>query len=128
MRVVADEAEPESADIWWWGTSKEILSDFPADVKRNLGFALRMLQVGDEPPHYRHLRVFGAGVYELREQDDQAWYRVVYLSRVENVIHVLHAFKKKSREIPQNDVKAIKQNLKQFKAWLLQEKKNAKRG
>jgi len=66
-------------------------------------------------------------VYELREQDDRAWYRVVYLSRVGDVIHVLHAFSKKSREIPQNDVKTIKQNLKQFKAWLLEEKKNAKR-
>lgn len=83
-----DEAHSREAEIWWWGNSKEILSDFPSGVKRNLGFALRMLQSGDEPPHYRHLKVFGAGVYELREQDEQAWYRVVYLSRVGGVIHV----------------------------------------
>jgi phage-related protein len=126
--VAAGEAKPQCADIRWWGNSKEVLTGFPSGVRKDLGFGLWMLQVGDEPPHYRHLKIFGAGVYELREEDAQGWYRVVYLSRIENLVHVLHAFSKKSREIPRNEVNTIKQNLKEFRAWMQQEKKNAKRG
>jgi phage-related protein len=37
----------------------------------------------------------GPGVFELRDQDERAWYRAIYLSRVHGVIHVLHCFEKK---------------------------------
>ena len=39
----------------------------------------------------------GKGVWELRESDDRTWYRVVYLSRIRNVIYVLHCFEKQGR-------------------------------
>ena len=117
----------KDAEVAWWGDSKEVLSNFPGKIKRNLGFALRMLQSGEEPPDYRPLPAVAPGIYELREQDERRWYRVAYLSRMNDVIHVLHAFSKKSREIPQNDVNTIRQRLKQAKAWMAEEKKNAKR-
>ncbi|MGA7905858.1 MAG: type II toxin-antitoxin system RelE/ParE family toxin, partial [Candidatus Sulfotelmatobacter sp.] len=68
------ETRPKDAEVWWWGDSKDVLSSFPARVKSNLGFALRMLQSGEEPPDYRSLSAHGKGVYELRDQDEQGWY------------------------------------------------------
>jgi phage-related protein len=32
----------------------------------------------------------GKGVWELKDGDDRTWYRVMYLTRINNVIHVLH--------------------------------------
>jgi phage-related protein len=112
------------ADILWEGDSLDVISNFPDDVKSNLGFQLRLLQRGMEPLDYRYL---GRGVYELRDEDERAWYRVVYLSRIEDVIYVLHCFEKKSRAIPKHDAETIDKRLKNVLARLKEEKKNAKR-
>jgi len=69
----------------------------------------------------------GPGVFELRDQDERAWYRVVYLLRIEDVIYVLHCFEKKSREMPRRDFEKAKQRLKTVKARLAEEKKREKR-
>ena len=46
----------------------------------------------------------GSGVWELKEQDERAWYRVLYLSKIEDVIHVLHCFEKDSRKTDRRDL------------------------
>jgi phage-related protein len=77
------------ATIVWEGDSREILKAFPAEVTQNLGFELWQLQQGERPKNYRPLSSVGRGVFELRDQDERTWYRVVYLSRIEDVIYVL---------------------------------------
>lgn len=79
------------------------------------------------PRNYRPLPSVGPGLFELRDQDQSGWYRVVYLSRIDDVIYVLHCFEKKSREMPE-DFQRSKQRLKAVKARLAQEKKREKRG
>jgi phage-related protein len=69
----------------------------------------------------------GSGVFELRDADPRAWYRVLYLSRINDVIYVLHCFEKKSRALPRNDAEIAKQRLKRVKARLTEEKKYGKR-
>jgi phage-related protein len=63
----------------------------------------------------------------LRDADPRAWYRVLYLSRINDVIYVLHCFEKKSRALPRNDAEIAKQRLKRVKARLTEEKKYGKR-
>jgi predicted XRE-type DNA-binding protein len=36
----------------------------------------------------------GKGVWELKEGDERTWYRMMYLARIGNVIHVLHCFER----------------------------------
>ena len=67
------------------------------------------------------------GVFELRDQDEQAWYRVVYLSRVHNVIHVLHCFEKRSRQTPRKEINVARQRLKMVRARMIEEKKHGGR-
>jgi phage-related protein len=50
------------------------------------------------------------------------------LSRINDVIYVLHCFEKKSREMPRRDFEAAKRRLKAVKARLAEEKKHEKRG
>ena len=115
------------ATVVWEGNSREVLKAFPEEVTQNLGFELWQLQQGEKPRDYRPLPSVGPGVFELRDQDERAWYRVVYLSRIKDVIYVLHCFEKKSREMPRRDFDKGKQRLKAVKARLTEEKKLEKR-
>lgn len=134
---MADEGNPEAQDagdsdapdakIAWEGNSKEVISSFPDEVKQNLGFQLRRLQRGEEPTDYRPMPSVGQGVFELRDADERAWYRVMYLSRIKNVIHVLHCFEKKGRETPKNDINTARKRLAAVKQRLIVERKHAKR-
>jgi phage-related protein len=126
--VSGEPENPGHATIAWEGDSREVLQAFPERVKQNLGFQLWQLQKGGRPIDYRPLPSIGTGVFELRDQDERAWYRVVYLSRIGNVLYVLHCFEKKSREMPRRDFEKAKQPLKAVRARLTEEKKREKRG
>ncbi|HEX2775641.1 MAG TPA: type II toxin-antitoxin system RelE/ParE family toxin [Candidatus Acidoferrales bacterium] len=115
---------PKYATVVWEGDAREVLQAFPGEVRQNFGFELWQLQQGERPSDYRPLPSIGSGVFELRDQDARAWYRVVYLSRINDVIYVLHCFEKKSREMPRRDFEKAKQRLKAVRARLAQEKKN----
>jgi phage-related protein len=124
---VSDEVEDSRlATIAWEGDSREVLKGFPEGVRQDFGFELWQLQLGERPSDYRPLPSIGAGVYELRDQDPRAWYRVVYLSRTNNVIYVLHCFEKKSREMPRKDFEKAKQRFKAVKARLAGDKRHEK--
>lgn len=126
---MADESSnPKEAVIAWEGDSLGVMRRFPDEVKQNLGHQLRLLQRGERPTDYRPVATIGPGVFELRDQDERAWYRVIYLSRVRDVIHILHCFEKKSREIPRKDVQLAQQRLKAVRARIEEQRKHAKPG
>jgi phage-related protein len=119
---------PKYAAVAWEGDSREVLQNFPENARQNFGFELWQLQQGERPSDYRPLPSVGTGVFELRDQDERAWYRVVYLSRINDVIYVLHCFEKKSREMPRRDFEKAKQRLQAVRARLAEERKHEKRG
>jgi phage-related protein len=119
-----DLSAPKEAVIAWEGDSKEMISSFPDLARYNLGFDLRLLQQGLQPTDYRPMSSIGPGVFELRDQDERAWYRVIYLSRVRHVIHVLHCFEKRSREMPMKEINTARQRLKAVRARLIQKRKH----
>jgi len=126
---VTEEAEkPGYATVIWEGDSREVLQSFPDAVRQNLGFQLWQLQQGERPGDYRPLPSVGPGVFELRDQDERAWYRVIYLSRINDTIFVLHCFEKKSREMPRKEFEKARQRLKAVRARLAEERKHEKRG
>jgi len=106
--------EPKPASVAWEGNSKEILSSFPDEVKATLGFSLRQIQNGRQPVcSHRSMASIGQGVWELKESDERTWYRVMYLARINNVVHVLHCFEKDSRKTDRRDVETAKARLSQ---------------
>jgi phage-related protein len=125
--VRSEDEKPKLASVAWEGDSPEVLKSFPQTVTENFGFELWQLQQGERPRNYRPLPSIGPGVFELRDQDERTWYRVVYLSRIADVIYVLHCFEKKSREMPKKDFAKAKQRLKAVKSRLAEEKNREKR-
>lgn len=101
------------AAIVWEGDSKEIISAFPAEVKQTLGFSLRRIQDGKTPAcPTRSMSSIGTGVWELKTDDEKTWYRVIYLTRINDVIHVLHCFEKQSTKTDRRDIGMAKARLK----------------
>jgi phage-related protein len=102
------------------GSSRDDLSDFPDDVKRCIGLALRTAQKGGKHPDAKPLKGFkGAGVLEIISDFDGNTFRAVYTVRLRGVIYVLHAFQKKSRKgikTPLNEMEKIKSRLKDAEA------------
>lgn len=126
--MASSEQARQSAEIHFEGDSLEVLSSFPGEIKRLLGFSLRQLQLGREPTSpTRSMSSIGPGVYELKEADERAWYRAIYLSRVENTIYVLHCFEKDSRKTDRRDLEVARQRLKRVRQRLQEQKREEKR-
>jgi len=72
--AMMDRSEHQPAKIEWEGDSKEVLSNFPLDVKATLGFSLRQIQNGNRPRcSQRPMASVGKGVWELKEGDERTW-------------------------------------------------------
>lgn len=119
--------EQQIAGVAWEGDSREVVRTFPDDIKEELGLDIWRMQTGEKPLHARPMKSIGSGVFELRQMDDAGWYRLIYLSKVGNTLHMLHAFKKKSRTTSRNDLKIATDRLRAVKDRLREEKKNARK-
>jgi phage-related protein len=53
----------------------------------------------------------GKGVWELKDSDARSWYRLMYLTRIDNIIHILHCFEKDSRKTDKRDIEIAKSRL-----------------
>lgn len=122
------EQSPQVVELHFEGDSLEMLSSFPDQVKRELGFSLRQLQIGRDPTSdTRSMNSLGAGVYELKESDERAWYRLIYLAKIGNTIYVLHCFEKESRKTDRRDIEVARQRLKRVRQRLQEQRAHDKR-
>ena len=119
--------EPYRATISWEGDSRKVLSLWPKPIKLELGANLDEMQQGRAVTvPVRPMPSIGAGVYELKDSDEKAWYRVIYLARVKDTIYVLHCFTKDTAKTEKHDLATAKQRLKHVQQRLREEKRNAK--
>ncbi len=100
----------------WVGSSLAALRSFPDAVRRVMGYALYLAQIGDKHPDAKPLRGFGgAGVLEVVCNVAGATYRVVYTVTFPNAVYVLHAFQKKAKRgisTPRQDLELIRARLR----------------
>ena len=123
-----DKEHRELAQIHWEGDSRDVLAGFPEGIRADLGFALFEMQQGKRPPlATRRMESIGPGVYELKESDEKTWYRIIYLSKVKDVIYVLHCFEKDSRKTETRDLRVAQQRLARVRERIEEQKKHAKR-
>lgn len=101
----------ETKPIFFIGSSRDDLREFPAEVRKALGDELLRVQNGLMPVDFKPLKDVGKGAYEIRVHLNGAW-RVIYVAKFANVIYVLHAFEKKTRKTNQNDMELAKRRYK----------------
>jgi phage-related protein len=105
---------PEMKPLVWVGDTRRVVKKFPKAVKRTVGKALALAQMGAKHPASKPWKGYGPGVFEIVEDDQGSTYRAVYTVRFADVIYALYAFQKKSKKgikTPQQDVGNIRQRL-----------------
>ncbi|MBM3236718.1 hypothetical protein FJZ31_10535 [Candidatus Poribacteria bacterium] len=103
----------EIKGIVFCGSSLEDLKAFPAEVRREIGFALDRAQRGLTHHNAKPLRGF-SGVFEIKSDYDGDTYRAVYAVK-RREIYVLHCFQKKSTrgiKTPKKEIDLIRRRLK----------------
>ena len=101
--------------LHWAASAKRDYLRFPAEVQDEMGYALGLAQLGARHPNAKPWKGEGPGILEIVEDHRGDTYRAVYAVRFADVVYVLHAFQKKSKQgikTPQADVEAIKERLK----------------
>jgi len=94
------------------GSSLDDLRQFPETAKQEAGWRLDDVQHGLEPADFKPMPSVGAGVYELRIRDYTGAFRVLYVSKFEQAIYVLHAFQKKTPKTAKTDIALAAQRYK----------------
>ena len=118
---------PRVATISWEGDSKNILNSWPKSIRSDFGVSLREMQHGRPPKlDVRPMQSIGDGVFDLKDSDESAWYRMIYLARKNDVIFVLDCFEKDSRKTEKHDIRRATARFKQVRQRLMEERKNAK--
>jgi phage-related protein len=104
--------------LFWMGSSKRDLLEFPEAIVDSIGYALGAVQYGGHPPSAKPWKGLGPGVAEIVEQDASGSFRAVYTVRFRKAVYVLHAFQKKSPSgirTARTDVEMIGERLKAAK-------------
>jgi phage-related protein len=90
------------------GSSLNDLRNFPDLARKDAGYQLGKLQEGDLPADWKSMKSVGAGVYEIRIKKKGS-FRVIYVTRFEAAIYVLHCFQKKTQKTAETDIELAKQ-------------------
>jgi phage-related protein len=90
--------------IAFLGGSLDDLRAFPADARPEAGYQPDRVQRGLDPDDSRPMTPIGAGVREVRVHDRAGTFRVIYVATFADVVYVLHAFQKKTRQTAKRDV------------------------
>jgi len=106
---------PGEKPLFWVGSAKAGLIEFPEAVKDEIGTALSVAQFGGKHPRAKPWKGEGPGVLEIVADHRGDTYRAIYTVKFENAVYVLHAFQKKSpkgRKTLQSDVDLISRRLR----------------
>ena len=99
--------------VIWIGSSLTDLRKLPGEVKREIGHALHMEEIGEKSHKAKRLKGF-SGVIEIVSDYETNTYRAVYAIKIDDNIYVLHVFQKKSKRgiaTTRRDLDTIKRRL-----------------
>lgn len=96
--------------------AKAAIRTFPREVRRELGKAIYDLQCGESlgMPLSRTMPSVASGVSELRFSDRSGIYRVFYYLKSAKGVLVFHAFAKKARKTPTQEVELGRKRLQEL--------------
>jgi phage-related protein len=96
--------------------ARETIRSFPVEVRKELGKAIYDLQQGEllSMPLSRPMNSIAPGAAELRIRDRAGIYRVFYYVRSVRGIVIFHAFQKKDRKTPLQEIAMGRKRLKEI--------------
>ena len=101
--------------VEWNPRTLKAVKAFPDDVKREIGYMIFKLQIGEflKMPFSRPMPILGKNCHELRVKGKDNIYRAFYLLKVGKKIVLFHAFQKKSQKTSTKEINIGKKNLRE---------------
>ena len=95
---------------------KEFLELCSSDVRSDFIDAVSLLEQGRllEMPISRNLSSIFSGLHEMRLKDRSGQYRFFYYVKKRDGIYFVHAFKKKTQELPKKEIELALKRLKEI--------------
>jgi phage-related protein len=100
--------------VYFIGSARKDMRAFPMDARIDLGQMLWDVQNDREPKDWKPIPSVGAGVRELRTQEAGGAFRVIYVVKIAEKVHVLHAFRKKTQQTAKKDLDLARQRLREI--------------
>ena len=89
---------PSVKEVRWHGSSRSDVEAFPTDARREAGYQLFQVQIGEAPSDWKPMTSIGPGVREIRIRKASGAYRIIYIATIGDAVHVLYT---RSRKRPQ---------------------------
>ena len=95
---------------------EEFLADCSADVRSDFFDAVNLLVSGQNlsMPLSRNLASIQSGLHELRLKDRSGQFRVFYFIKKGDAIYLLHAFRKKTQELPKSEIELVLKRIREI--------------
>ncbi len=92
--------------VIWHPKAKDAISEFPESVRKEMGYLIYKLQLGNtlSMPHSLPMKSIANGAYELRVRGEDGIYRSFYYTKSAHGIMLFHAFKKKTQKTPPEEI------------------------
>ena len=102
--------------VIWHPKAKQALTEFPETVRKELGYLIFRLQLGESLglPHSLPMKTLSQGAYELRVRGEDGIYRSFYYTKHAEGILLFHAFKKKTPKTPLDEIAIGKKRLNEL--------------
>ena len=106
-------AEAHKPLVWLEGEVKT--PPFSSEARIEVGYLLRKLQMGESLSllHSRPLPMIGKNVHELRVNDQNQTWRLIY-HLAEDAVVILEVFSKKTNRTPQQVIRICQQRLSYY--------------
>lgn len=95
--------------VWYSEQLREEVRSWPRDAREEMGGQLNKVEYGGEPDDFKGMPIIGPGVNEIRVTEKGDQYRLIYVSKFEEGIYVLHVItRKKTQKTSQRDIDLAK--------------------
>ncbi|MBK7890112.1 MAG: type II toxin-antitoxin system RelE/ParE family toxin [Bdellovibrionales bacterium] len=102
--------------IIWDKAALETIRRFSVEVRQEIGALLRLIQQGEQLglPQSKPVKQLAPSAFELRIKDRDGIYRVFYVFFDKHRVFVPHAFIKKSRKTPMQEIETGRRRLRRL--------------
>jgi phage-related protein len=97
------------------GDSLARIRAFPPTARSRAGIEVYLVQQGEEPSDWKPMSTIGPGVREIRVRDGTGAFRVIYFANLQDAVHVLHAFQKRTQKTDQRDIELARDRFRRLR-------------
>ncbi len=98
-------------ELVFMADTRFVIRGWDSDVRDRVGYQLFRLQNGLQATDSKPLKTVGPGVQEIRINLHGQW-RVIYVAKLADVVHVLAAFQKKNQKTPRHVIELARRRLR----------------